>query len=111
MKFLAVITLSCLIALISSAPSQMNNNNVGDIVNVGIRADVGVSSQVDVTLMNIMAKLLTQNLAVIVPPQNDQPIDPTNSPIEPQPVEPIPSIPKITPEMIEQFKGILSNRV
>lgn len=117
MKYLAVITLVCLIASISSAPSQITNNNVGDIVTVGVRADVDVSSQVDVTLINIMAKLLSQNLALIVPPRDDQPVEPTTvvqpqpAVVQPQPAEPIPNIPKITPEMIEQFKGLLSNRV
>lgn len=115
MKFLAVITLCCLIASISAAPTQITDNNVGDIVNVGIRADVDVSSQVDVTLINIMAKLLSQNLINVNLPGN-QPIDPTEIPIEttlaPNPQQPaIQSIPKITPEMIEQFRGLLSNRV
>ena len=111
MKFLAVITLSCLIASISSAPTQISENNIGDVVNVGVHANVDVSSQVDVTLINIMAKLLSQNLAVIVPPRNP----PTESPIEttvgPDPQPAIPNIPKITPEMIDQFRGLLSNRV
>ncbi|CAG9801736.1 unnamed protein product [Chironomus riparius] len=114
MKYLALITLSCLIASISSAPTQISDNNVGDIVNVGVRADVNVSSQVDVTLINIMAKLLSQNLAVIIPPRNP-PIDPTESPIEttvaPNPQPEIPNIPKITPEMIDQFRGLLSKSV
>jgi len=118
MKFLAVITLSCLIASISAAPTQITDNNIGDIVNVGVRANVDVSSQVDVTLINIMAKLLSQNLINVNLPQ---PIDPTEVPIETtlapiettlNPFHPaIQNIPKITPEMIEQFRGLLTNRV
>jgi hypothetical protein len=62
-----------------------------------------------------MAKLLSQNLIHINLPE-DQPINPFEAPIEKNPA-PIPqqpavqNIPKITPEMIEQFRGLLTNKV
>lgn len=106
MKIFAVTVFICLIATISGAPTQISDNNVGDIITVGVHAGIDINSEVDVTLINIIAALLNQNLAVIAP--GNEPANQPNSDIHSQQPEQ-PRIPKITPEMIEKFKGYLAN--
>lgn len=63
MKFLAIVIIA-LIACASSAPTQISNNNVGDIITVGINADIHASNQVDMDIVNVIVGLINQQAAV-----------------------------------------------
>lgn len=47
MKFIAV-TLLALIAVVASAPTSIQDNNIGDIITVGINANLEASNHVEV---------------------------------------------------------------
>lgn len=46
MKFLVIFAL---VAAVYSAPTDISDNNIGDIINVGINADLNVQNQIDLT--------------------------------------------------------------
>lgn len=61
---LILIALFAIIVVISAAPSQITNNNVGDIVNVGIDADLDIVNKIDLTKVNI--EVILRNLQAII---------------------------------------------
>lgn len=125
MKFL-LITFFAVIACASAAPSQITNNNVGDIVTVGIKGSIDYSNQVDITVVNFIWRMLNQQLGLVIAPANEiEPAAAENSQLQgeevmspplPQqeqeevPPQPIPSYSdlKLTPEMIEMVQKYLN---
>lgn len=97
MKFAAVILLA-FVATTIAAPTSISNNNMGNIVNVGVSGVVDINNDIDETLVNAIVALV-----------NSQGIDvgfgleATNEVSE----EPKPKT-NITPEMIESVKGLLA---
>jgi hypothetical protein len=83
-----VIALLALVVAISAAPTQINDNNVGDIVNVGVKANLDVVNNIDYTRVNVdvLVKIL-QSLLIQGGDRNGGGILPAN----------------ISPEMIQQF--------
>lgn len=125
MKFAAIVVLS-LIATVCSAPTQITDNNVGDIITVGLKANVDVTSQVDVNVINMFAALVSQQLGIIQMQEESAAPEPiaainefqpivneihsmieTNEISQPQPAVIGAETPKITPEMIEKAKQYL----
>ncbi|KAG5683794.1 hypothetical protein PVAND_013058 [Polypedilum vanderplanki] len=122
MKTFAIVILS-LIAAVSAAPTQISENNVGNIVTVGLNANVDVTSQVDVRVITLLASLLNQQLTIanlgldvpaaevesneipLVQPINEIPLTSVDSEA-PQPPK-LPRLSNITPEMIAKAKQYL----
>jgi hypothetical protein len=107
---LIVLTILSIVALTSAAPSQITNNNVGDIVNVGIHGTIDYNNQVDLTLVNVILGFLSQQNAVVVAPADE--VEAAQGAIiaDQQPIlDQETSIPKITPEMIEKFKNYMKD--
>ncbi|CAO1437066.1 unnamed protein product [Diamesa tonsa] len=96
MKFLAIVVIA-LIAAVSSAPTQITDNNVGDIITIGINADLNLSNNVDVDIVNVIVGLINQQAA----------IDDDSSVAVPL----LPATKTITPELLESIKRILSKEV
>lgn len=75
-----------LVVAVSAAPTQIQSNNVGDIVNVGIKANLDVASEIDLTQINIeglyknLQKLLV-NLPGIGGDDDENPQEPGPEPI------------------------------
>ena len=95
MKFAAVILLAFVAATIAG-PVSIQDNNVGDIVTVGISGKIDISNKVDQDIVNVIVALLNQQ-AIVVAPSDGQTAE-------------APQTPKlnITQEMIEQVKGLLA---
>lgn len=110
---LVILTVFALIASSTCAPSQISNNNVGDIVTVGVHGSIDVNNQVDVTLINFILAILNQQLGIIVAPANE--IEPAN--VESPKIIPEAfnaeefhqQLPKITPENLEKLRNFLNS--
>lgn len=98
MKFIAV-TLLAFIAAVASAPTSISDNNVGDIITVGINANVELSNHVEQNIISVILALLNQQ-ALVVAGGNDGQV----------PAQQLPAKLNITPEMIERVKGLLSKQ-
>lgn len=98
---LIILTILSIIALTLAAPSQITNNNVGDIINVGVHGQIDYNSQVDVTLINIILGFLNSQSGVVVAPADE--VEQIKSAVIPDQ----PQVPSLTPEIIESFKSYL----
>jgi hypothetical protein len=87
MKFAAVLLLA-FVAAATAGPISVSDNNIGDIVTVGINANAQLSNQIDQDIVNVIVALLNQQGAVVVPPKQPE------SPVAPE----IPVIPE-TPDV------------
>lgn len=58
------IALFAIVAVISAAPTQITDNNVGDIINVGIDADLNLSNKINVDKYSL--DVLIKNLQAIL---------------------------------------------
>lgn len=63
MKFITIVVLA-LIAVVSCDPIQISDNNIGDIITVGISAKAEISNNVDQDIVNVIIALLNQNAEV-----------------------------------------------
>lgn len=94
MKLVAV-TLLALIAAVAAGPINVSDNNVGDIVSVGINANLEISNQIEQNIISIIVALLTdQDLNINLP-------------------EGWPSAPNlrnVSPEMIERVRELISRK-
>ncbi|CAO1437057.1 unnamed protein product [Diamesa tonsa] len=98
MKFIAIVIFA-FIAAASSAPIQISDNNVGDIVTVGINANAVLSSQVDANIINVIAGLINQQAIVAALNQGGSP---------PAPVPAVPALTdNITPKLIAALASFL----
>lgn len=96
MKFVAI-TLLAFVALANAGPINVSDNNVGDIVSVGINANLEISNKVNQNIISIIVALLDQDLGVIRIPEG--------GPQAPN----LPDIPEwVTPEMIERIREVLN---
>jgi hypothetical protein len=66
MKFVVILLLAFVVAAIAS-PTSVSDNNIGDIVTVGVNANLEVSNQVDQTIVNVLLALLNQQAVVVAP--------------------------------------------
>ncbi|CAO1436656.1 unnamed protein product [Diamesa serratosioi] len=103
MKVIAIVIFA-LIAIASAGPIQITDNNVGDIITVGINANAVLSSQVDANIINVIAGLINQQAIVAALNQNgatpaDAPAVPITDNITPKLLAALASfLPKETPE-------------
>lgn len=94
MKFAAVLLLA-FVAAVASGPVSISDNNVGDIVTVGVNANLELSNKVEQNIISVIVALLNQQ-AIALGQADAAPADGYAPKI------------KITPEMIENVKALLA---
>lgn len=99
MKFVAI-TLLALIAAVYANPISVSDNNIGDIVNVGISANLELSNKVEQNIISVILGILNQQAIVIGRRQGQATADAADTPDVPKF--------KITPEMIDNIKNLLT---
>lgn len=85
MKFVVILVIAFSAAcLAEDGPTKIDSNNMGDIINVGVKAKAKVNNQIDATLISILLKALNKQLVAIKGPGGDDddyvPIFPTLPP-------------------------------
>jgi phosphate/sulfate permease len=96
MKFVAIALLA-FVATAIAGPVSISDNNIGDIVTVGVNANAQLSNSIDQDIVNVIVALLNQQ-AVVVAPSADTAA---------APVETL-KLPEITPAMVEKVKALLN---
>jgi hypothetical protein len=97
MKFFAL-TLLALVAAVVAGPVWISDNNVGDIVTVGINANAELNNEIDQTFVSVILGLLNQQAIVAE--------DSEKAALEAPEAPKLPEL-NITPEMIEKVKSFL----
>lgn len=70
MKLIIVLLLACIVAaLAQEGPIQLTHNNVGDIINIDVNADMVMSNNVESNIINLLAALINQQAAVVGNPE------------------------------------------
>lgn len=69
MKFAAVLVLA-FVAAVTASPTQISDNNMGDIVNVNVNANLELSNHVEQNIISIIVALLNQQAIVVGRPPN-----------------------------------------
>lgn len=59
-----LVLIAALVAVVCTAPTSIDDNNIGDIVNVGVHANLDVQNNIDVT--RISAEAIWRNLQSII---------------------------------------------
>lgn len=59
MKVVAFLIFAISVIAIYSAPTQISENNLGDIVNVNVNAEANISNEVDVTFLQFVLRFLS----------------------------------------------------
>ncbi|CRL04162.1 CLUMA_CG017273, isoform A [Clunio marinus] len=96
MKLFAIIALTFIVA-VNCAPVQITDNNVGDIVSVGVNANANIKSEVNQDIFSVIAALKNYERTSI---GNIRAPNIPNLPDLPRGIE-------ITPEMMERIQDIL----
>lgn len=112
MKFVGVI-LFALFAAVIAGPVSISDNNVGDIVTVGVNANLELSNKIDQHIISIIIKLLNQQ-AIVIPDIPERPAD-RPTPADGHMNAKITKIPdlsqlNITPEMIEKLSKLIQKK-
>jgi hypothetical protein len=102
MKFVAV-TLLAFIAAAAAGPISVSDNNVGDIVTVGVNANLSLNNEINANLVSVIAAILNQQAIVVAANGNSLDAGAPNLPSEQ-----LPKLPEISPEMIEKIKSMLT---
>lgn len=100
MKFAAIFLLAC-IAAVNAAPTSVSGNNVGNLVNVDVSGNLDVDNTQNISIINVLAGLLSQQVVVVAPGGGDDDDDGSGG------AAPL-KVPKLTPEMINQLKSLLT---
>ena len=112
MKFAAAIFIFLAVFVaIEANPISVSNNNVGDIVTVGVNLDAHLSSNIEANIITVLLALVNQQAAIVngeIPAISPTPIEPSNV-ITPDLLNQLKNV-KITPEMIEGVKKMLSSQ-
>jgi hypothetical protein len=64
MKLAAFFLLAFIAFIVMAEPVKISNNNVGDIVTVGVNANVQLSNEIDVNIVTLLAALLNQQALI-----------------------------------------------
>jgi hypothetical protein len=109
--FITILAIICVVAAAPSGPISLSNNNVGDIVSVGVNANAVVSSNVEANVANILAALMNQQAVVLDGDLSSLPLEPlsdaASSNATPDLISKLKSF-KITPEVIDNFKNMIN---
>lgn len=98
MKFVAVLLLA-FIAAVVAGPVSISDNNVGDIVTVGVNANAVLSNKVEQNIIAVIVALLNQQGISVGGQDGEAAVAPETPKF------------KITPEMIEKFKGLMAQKL
>lgn len=90
---------------IEAGPVSIQNNNVGDIVNVNVDANAVLSSNIESNIVTVLLALLNQQ-AALVNGNLPEGIAPTDAEPQQNPIAGLLGNLKITPEMIETVKNV-----
>lgn len=97
MKFVLVAVLA-LIAAVSAGPVQLTDNNMGDIVSVGVNLEADITSNIDQNIVSVIVALLNnQEIDVDL-------LDQVKTGGKPAADNKL----QITPEMIQKFQQLMS---
>jgi hypothetical protein len=119
---LVIVSVMALIAFVSANPVQISDNNVGDIITVGVNAQLSVYNNIQQDITLVLFLLLNQELGIIalddmpnfnlpkvdmsrIPPQL---IEQFKKSLTPEMIAQVRSM--MTPENIERLRGLLSSR-
>lgn len=108
MKFVAI-TLLAFVAAAIAGPISISDNNVGDIVTVGINANAVLSSNIEQNIVTVLAALLNQQAIGVVAgsaTEHQETPELHEFNVSPEMVEQLKS--HITPELIEKVKSHIS---
>lgn len=80
MKFIIAAAFALIVA-VAAAPTSITGNNIGDIVTVGINADLKLNNTINQDIVAVLFALLNQQAIVALPnsdqnPEAKQPISP-----------------------------------
>lgn len=108
MKLVALVVSALVAAVAFAGPINVSDNNIGDIVTVGVNANLNITNRIDQNIINIIGVWLSQELGVI-DIDREGGIRAPNIPDRPTlPDFPdFPNRPNITPEMIERIRDLL----
>lgn len=96
MKFFAI-TFMTLVAVAIGGPISVSDNNAGDIITVGVNANLEISNKVEQNILSIILASLSQQTGSISIPEG--------GPSAPN----LPSLPDfITPELIDRIRERLN---
>ena len=113
MKFVAIALFACIAAAVAG-PISVSDNNIGNIVTVGLNANAVLSNQVDQTFVNVILALLNQQAVVVATADDIAPVDAPSTEIDTSdstsPSDETFKLPEITPEMIEKFKSLFTQQ-
>lgn len=76
MKFAAVLLLA-FVATAYASPTSIKDNNIGDIVTVGVKANVQLENHVEQNILSILVALLNQQGIIVGLPGRDGNAGPT----------------------------------
>lgn len=96
MKFVAI-TLLAFIAAVYAAPTSISDNNIGNIVTVGVNANLSLDNKVEQNIISVIVALLSQQEVGIGFDGNQGQAPADSAKLE------------ISPEMIENVKNLLMN--
>lgn len=98
MKFLILI-FALLAVGVFSAPTQISDNNIGDIITVGVKADLNLNSQIDATIVDFLAQFRNlQNVGIGGGSRNLNPFSQKTAF----------KMPALSPETFQNFAKLLS---
>lgn len=110
MKFtVAIFAFLAAFVVIEANPISVSNNNVGDIVTVGVNLNAQLSSNIEANIITVLMALVNQQAAIIngeIPATTPTPIEPSDV-ITPELLNQLKNL-KITPEMIEGVKKMMN---
>lgn len=97
MKFVAILLIAFIAAVYAapSGPVSISDNNIGDIVTIGVNAKLDISSHIDQNIVNVIVALLNQQILAVGGADGQDAVE-------------APKI-QITPEMIEKVKTMMNN--
>lgn len=67
MKIAAIFLLAFIATAIADSPTQISSNNIGDIVTVGVNANLSVSNEQNLNIISIIAAILNQQALIVTP--------------------------------------------
>lgn len=80
MKLIAIILLALVTAVLTS-PVSISDNNIGDIINIGVNANLQLSNKIDQNIISVIVALLNkQAIEDDQPPTGNEPIAPLRIP-------------------------------
>jgi hypothetical protein len=96
MKFAAILFLAFVAAVTADSPTKISDNNVGDIVTVGVNANLSLSNEQNWNIISVLAAILNQQALIVLPGQGQgQAAAPLPAVEEPQKVDPFDTFAKM----------------